>query len=285
MKIAIASGKGGTGKTTIATCLAAALAERGERVTYVDCDAEEPNGHLMLRPDIRHITTVDVAVVAVDEGACTGCGKCCRACQFHALACLNGSVTTFSKLCHSCGACSLVCPADAISEVPLKRGIIRGGHAGDVAFIGGEMSVGEESVTPVIRAVKEAVPEDGISILDAPPGTACAAVETMRGVDRVILVTEPTPFGLNDLRLAVSTARELGLPADVVINRCDVGTRDTLDYCDREGLAVLLEIPNDRGVAEAYSAGELPMSIPWFRENVLLLADIVADRARELAKA
>jgi MinD superfamily P-loop ATPase len=285
MRLAIASGKGGTGKTTVATCLASLLAQAGERVTYVDCDAEEPNGHLILGPKVERIRTVDVNVVAIDTKRCTGCGKCCRACQFHALACVNESVTTFPQLCHSCGACSLVCPADAIVEMPQRRGIVREGHVGDLAFIGGEMSVGEESVTPIIRELKELVPEEGISILDAPPGTACPAVETMRGADRVVLITEPTPFGLNDLKLAADTAKALGIHADVVINRCDIGTGQTLDYCLKEGLEVLMEIPNDRAVAEAYSTGTLPTAtVPGFRETMLVLANRVAAWAKEPPK-
>ena len=234
---------------------------------------------------IGEIRSVDVNVVSVDEKVCTGCGKCCRACQFHALACVGESVTTFPQLCHSCGACALVCPADAIVEIPQRRGIIREGHVGELAFMGGEMSVGEESVTPIIRALKELVPEEGISILDAPPGTACPAVETMRGADKVTLITEPTPFGLNDLRLAADTAKALGLRASVVINRCDIGTRETLDYCREEGLEILLEIPNDRAVAEAYSAGTLPTTaVPGFRETMMILVDRVAEWAREPAR-
>ncbi len=276
MRLVIASGKGGTGKTTVAACLSSLLAQAGENVAYVDCDAEEPNGHLILNPIIENTRVVEVPVVAIDEAKCTGCGKCCRACQFHALACLNDSVTTFPQLCHACGACSLVCPVDAIIEIPRKRGIIREGHDGDLRFIGGEMMVGEESVVPIIRALKAIVPSDGISILDAPPGTACSAVETMRGADRVILVTEPTPFGLHDLKLAVDTARALDLRAGVVINRCDVGTTDTFDYCKKEELEVLLQIPNDRAVAEAYSTGTLPSEVvPGFRETMLVLVDKV----------
>ncbi|HYW69151.1 MAG TPA: ATP-binding protein [bacterium] len=286
MRIAIASGKGGTGKTTIATCLASLLATRGERVTYVDCDAEEPNGHLILQPSISKLHDFEVSVVAIDEEKCTGCGRCSRACQFHALACLNETVTTFPQLCHSCGACSLVCPEDAIVEVLQKRGIIREGHAGPVGFVGGEMSVGEESVTPVIRAVKESIPNDGTSILDAPPGTACPAVEAMRGSDRVLLVTEPTPFGLNDLKLAVATAGALGIPADVVINRCDVGTTETQEYCRDANLDILLEIPNDRAVAEAYSRGILPTAaVPGFRETMLVLVDRMIERIGEPSRA
>jgi MinD superfamily P-loop ATPase len=290
MRLVIASGKGGTGKTTIATSLASLIAEAGGRVAYVDCDAEEPNGHLILHPEAERTTDVRVRSVTVDETKCTGCCRCARACQFHALACVSNTVATFPQLCHACGACTLVCAADAIVEVPRRVGFIREGRVGDLSFVGGEMTVGEESVVPIVRALKVATAgsagnAEEIAILDAPPGTACPAVETMRGADRAILVTEPTPFGMHDLSLAVETVRELGVPAGVVINRCDIGTDDTLEYCRREGLDVLLEIPNSREVASAYAEGTLPTSaVPSFREAMLGLAVEVMSWSGELQR-
>jgi MinD superfamily P-loop ATPase len=290
MRLVIASGKGGTGKTTVGTSLASLLAEGSGRVTYADCDAEEPNGHLILRPDVQNTTDVHVRSVSVDEARCTGCCRCARACQFHALACVSNTVAVFPQLCHACGACALVCPVDAIVEVPRKVGIIREGSVGSLRFLGGEMTVGEESVVPIVRALKTATAAasgttEEIVVLDAPPGTACPAVETMRGADRAILVTEPTPFGMHDLSLAVETVRELGVPASVVINRCDIGTDDTREYCRSEGLDILLEIPNSRDVARAYSEGTLPITaVPAFREIMLGLALEVRNWCGELQR-
>lgn len=274
MKIAVASGKGGTGKTTIAASLASLLAlEQEEPVTYIDCDAEEPNGHLLLHPDIEKTVPVNVPVPCVDAGRCTLCGDCAAACQFHALAVAGGGVVSFSELCHGCGACELTCSVDAIRLVDRAVGEIRVGVAGALNFVEGRMNVGEASTTPIIRALGEFLGE-GVSILDAPPGTACPAVEAMSSADCAVLVTEPTPFGLHDLRLAVDVARQLSLPMGVVVNRCDIGDDRVSAYCRELDINVLLEIPNDRAVARAYSNGQLPwQSVPSFRHAILELAD------------
>jgi len=255
--LAVASGKGGTGKTTIATNLAVTVAAQGGRVCYADCDVEEPNGHIFLKPDITSRTSIGVPVPKVDMSRCTGCGKCGEICQYSAIVCINKKVLTFPELCHGCGGCALVCPEGAISEVPREVGILEEGMADGVGFVHGRLRVGEAMSPPLIREVKRRILEDGVTIVDAPPGTSCPVIEAVKGADYVVLVTEPTPFGLNDLELAVGMVRELGLPMGVVINRSDVGDDRVKDYCERESINVLAEISDDRKVAEAYSRGEM----------------------------
>jgi MinD superfamily P-loop ATPase len=266
MKVAVASGKGGTGKTTVATNLAWVAATCGRSVSYVDCDVEEPNGHLFLAPEWRADQVVTRPVPQVDEARCTHCGKCGEICQFSAIAPLDVTVLVFPELCHGCGGCRLVCPAGAIREVPREIGMLRIGHAEQIRFTSGLLNVGEAMSPPLIRQVKAAAPQADLTLIDAPPGTSCPVIEAVRGVDFVLLVTEPTPFGLNDLRLAVDMTRALGLPMGVVINRADSGDRETRRYARAEGLPVLAEIPDDRRVAEAYSRGELAGKIlPSYR--------------------
>ncbi len=282
MRLAIASGKGGTGKTTVAASLASMLAEAGEHVAYFDCDVEEPNGHVLLAPDIEHTVPVEVPVPLIDSDKCTGCGECAEICRYNALACLAGSVVVFEELCRGCGGCSLVCPAGAVGETERRVGSIAEGRAGALRFLQGRMSIGEARAIPVIRALKQRLPEDGLVILDAPPGTSCPVVETVRGADWVILVTEPTPFGLSDLELAVGMTRELGLPTGVVINRCGIGDSRVQEYCREEGLPVYLEIPNDRAVAEAYARGILPgRAVPGYEEMMRRLLGTVLHLTAE----
>jgi len=270
MIITVASGKGGTGKTTVATNLAVALARNSDRVTYLDCDVEEPNGHIFLKPSIRSRSSVGVPVPEVDAATCTGCGKCGEICQYSAIVCINKKVLTFPELCHGCGGCTLVCPEDAISEVPREVGIIEEGMADGVGFAHGLLRIGEAMSPPLIRAVKRRIPAGGIAIVDAPPGTSCPVIEAVKGADFVLLVTEPTPFGLNDLELAVGMVRELGLPMGVLINRSDVGDARVKKYCERENIDVLLEIPDDRRIAEAYSRGEMAVdAVPHLREPLV----------------
>ncbi|MCD6288809.1 MAG: ATP-binding protein [Candidatus Hydrogenedentes bacterium] len=270
MKIAIASGKGGTGKTTIATNLAVVLARTGETVTYIDCDVEEPNGHLFLKPRIDESRPVNMLVPDVDFAKCTGCGRCGEICQYSAIACIAEQVMTFTELCHSCGGCALVCPENAISEVPLQIGTVETGTAQDgVRFVHGRLDVGKPLSPPVIKAVRKEARPDGVTILDASPGTSCPVIEAVRDVDYLILVTEPTPFGLNDLRLAVEMARRLGLRFGVAINRSTVGDDKVREYCTDEHIELIVEIPDERSIAEAYSRGALAVdAVPEYRADI-----------------
>jgi len=258
VKIVIASGKGGTGKTTLAVNLATALAAEAS-VGLLDCDVEEPNCHLYLRPSFDATEPVTTLIPVVDEQACTGCGLCARACTFHALLALPGFPLLLPELCHSCGVCAYVCPEEAVSEGQREIGVLGSGEVGNLYFRWGRLHVGEARSTPVIRVTKDpaSAPALDTVIIDAPPGVACPAVETMRGTDFALLVTEPTPFGLHDLILAVETARQMGIPCGVVINRMGIGDSRVNDFCGAEGIPILLEIPDDRRIAEACSRGEV----------------------------
>jgi len=257
MKIAIASGKGGTGKTTIATNLAVVASDGGRSVAYVDCDVEEPNGHIFLQPQIIEAHPVTVSIPRIDLRACTGCGACAEICQFNAIVPLGKDVLVFPELCHSCGGCKRVCPAGAILEVPRRIGTRESGRAGSIQFTHGVLRVGEAMSPPLIRAVKAASPDADLTIIDVPPGTSCPVIESIRGSDFVVLVTEPTPFGLHDLRLAVEMVRILNLPCGVIINRAGGAFRQVHEYCGQAGVEILQEVPDDRRIAEAYSRGEL----------------------------
>jgi MinD superfamily P-loop ATPase len=257
MVIAVASGKGGTGKTTVAVNLAVVASARGVPVQLADCDVEEPNCHIFLHPTVLQRGVVYSSVPRVDEARCTGCGRCQEVCHFNAIACLKKRVLVFAELCHGCGACALACPEGAIAEEQKELGVVETGQAGALAFVQGRLRVGEPRSAGLVREVRRRVRADRVAIIDAPPGTACAMVQSVRGVDYVLLVTEPTPFGLSDLEMAVQTLRRLSLPMGVVVNRCDIGDDRVLRYCQDEDLAVLAAIPSDRRVAEAYSAGRV----------------------------
>ena len=276
--IAVASGKGGTGKTTVATNLARVAAIQGLEVSYLDCDVEEPNGHIFLKPEIEMTASVCVPVPVVDEDKCTACGKCREICQYSAIALLGKTVLTFPNLCHGCGGCILVCPTGAITETGREVGVVEEGMADGVRFVHGKLRIGEAMSPPLIRAVKERVPVEGIAIIDSPPGTSCPVIQSVRGADYVLLVTEPTPFGLNDLKLAVEMLRVLNLPFGVVVNRADMGDEAVFDYCGSESIDVLLRIPDDRRIAEAYSRGRLAAeALPEYREVFASLLKGVVD--------
>ena len=268
MKIAIASGKGGTGKTIISTNLAALLAQKGDQVTYVDCDVEEPNGHLFLKPKIDDTVTVGIPTPEIDHETCDFCGKCSEMCYFNALAVLTDKVLVFPELCHGCGGCRLICPQLAIREVAREVGTIDIGIAEGIDYICGKLDVGQLMAVPIIRQIRRMFGEiDGWIILDSPPGTSCPVIETIHGADYVLLVTEPTPFGLNDLKLAVDMVRALNLPHGIIINRAGIGDRKVYDYCEKESIEIVAEIPDDRRIAVEYSKGNLfPQSLPEYNE-------------------
>ncbi len=267
MRIAVSSGKGGTGKTTVATNLAVMASSAGLSVGYLDCDVEEPNGAIFLKPEITDTPPVNVSVPTLDPDKCNGCGKCGEICQYSAVVAMNKKVLLFPELCHGCAGCWLVCPTGAITESHRTTGKLQIGLAGKIHCVTGLLNIGEVMSPPVISAVKGAAPDVDLLILDSPPGTSCPVIESVKDSDFVLLVTEPTPFGLNDLKLAVEMIRALSLPFAVVINRADVGDDQTGRYCEREGIDILAEIPDDREVAEAYSRGEMACeAIPRYRE-------------------
>ena len=280
LKIAVASGKGGTGKTTVAVSLALAARALGQ-AALVDCDVEEPNAHVFLSPEIVKAKPVNIPVPRVDEERCTYCGACAKACRFGALAVIGKKVLFHPELCHGCGLCASVCPVSAITEVPHEIGRIEFGRAKGLYFLQGILNPGEPMATPIIRALKERLPAEGLVVLDAPPGTACPMIETLKGVDYALLVAEPTPFGLHDLKLAVGVARELGLPAGVVISKDGIGTGELDRYLEEEGLPVLLRIPMDRRIAESYAEGRpLVEAFPEWEARFVKLVQRIAKEAR-----
>jgi MinD superfamily P-loop ATPase len=250
--VAIASGKGGTGKTTVAVNLALSLA--GE-VQLLDCDVEAPNAHLFLRPQNQTSEPAGIPVPVVDPERCSGSGACSQLCQYNAIVTLKTGAMVFPELCHGCGGCARVCPSGAIREEIRPIGVVEQGRSDRVRLVQGRLNVGEALAPPLIREVKKHVDGGTVVLVDAPPGTSCPMIAAVHGSDYVILVTEPTPFGLNDLALAVEAVRELGLPCGVVVNRVGVGDDRVHDYCVAEGLEILLEISDDRRIAEAYARG------------------------------
>ena len=265
MILAVASGKGGTGKTSISVNLAKVL---DFPVQLLDCDVEDPNAHLFLHGSLIGEEEVSIAVPKIDATACNACDECVDFCQFNALASFCGAPLVFPELCHGCGGCTLVCSRNAISEESFRIGTVRTLVDGNITLNSGCLDVGVSLASTLVHAVKARL-EDGVTaILDAPPGTACPAVATLRGADYVVLVTEPTPFGLHDLKLAVDTVRELRLPFGVVINRVGIGDDRVQRFCSEASIPLLLEIPDDRRIAEAYSRGELIVeALPEYRAH------------------
>jgi MinD superfamily P-loop ATPase len=269
VKLAVASGKGGTGKTLIAVNLALSLGS----VQLLDCDVEEPNDHLLLRPEVFKEEPVELMVPKILEDKCNYCGDCARFCQFNALFVVGETAMVFPELCHSCGGCSIVCPKDAIREEPRQIGKVYSCKAGEIELVYGELKVGEAMSVPVISAVKDRM-KDEIVILDSSPGSACPVVETVHGSDYCLMVTEPTPFGLHDLKVATDVVKILGIPMGVVVNFAGIGDRGVYEFCEREGVPILMEIPYDRRIAELYSRG-IPFveEMPEWKEKFQALAD------------
>ncbi|MBP7231707.1 MAG: ATP-binding protein [Syntrophaceae bacterium] len=264
MKISVASGKGGTGKTTVSVNLARTMAIP---VQLLDCDVEEPNAHLFLKSNEVKEEIVTIPVPQVNESLCDGCGECSKFCEYHAIVTFGTAPLIFPEMCHGCGGCALVCPPKAISETGRRIGIVETRRSEDITLISGRLDIGVAMAPPLIRAVKKHLQNNGTSILDAPPGTSCPVITSVRDTDMVLLVTEPTPFGLHDLMLAVEMVRELQLPFGVIVNRMGSGDERVQAYCRRESIPILLEIPDDRRIAWHYSRGVLMVdALPEYRE-------------------
>ncbi|AWB10956.1 MinD superfamily P-loop ATPase [Thermodesulfobium acidiphilum] len=267
MTIAIASGKGGTGKTTIATNLAIVASEKYDSVTLLDCDVEEPNSHIFINGKKIKEEVVNVRIPEVDESLCTECGACSNFCQYNAIVSLKGKPVVFKEMCHSCGGCTLVCQPKAIHEVDHRIGLINFYKSGKINLIEGLLDIGSPLSPPLIGAVKGYESKDTLNIIDAPPGTSCPVIEAIRDADYLILVTEPTPFGLNDLILAVEVSRKLNKKFSVAINRVGSGDDRVHKYCKKENIPIILEIPDDRRIAELYSNGKIILeNLPEYKK-------------------
>jgi len=275
--LSIASGKGGTGKTTVAVNLARSLG----RVQLLDCDVEAPNDHLLIHPKEVGSRPVHIMVPRVLEERCDYCGKCSEFCNFNAIFVAQGKILIFSELCHSCGGCSKVCPRKAIVEEEKEVGRVRWGRSGDIELVWGELKVSEPVPGPVIEAVKDRMQRGETVIIDAAPGASCPVVDAVYGSDFCLLVTEPTPFGLHDLKMIVEVIKIMGIPVGVVVNRAGIGDRGVYDYCEGEGIPILLEIPFDRRIAELYSRG-VPFveEMPEWRERFLSLFEKIREEVR-----
>ena len=279
MIISVASGKGGTGKTTVATNLAWSV---GADVRLLDCDVEQPNAHLFIHPVFDRTQIVTTPVPEIDVQKCTGCGECGDLCEFNAITLVGDSVLVFEELCHSCGGCMAVCPEKAITEKGRELGFLESGHSNGIKFVHGKLRIGEAMSPPLIKAVLAYTDPAGINIVDAPPGTSCPVIETMKPADFVLLVTEPTPFGLYDLKLAVEAVKMMDIPCGLVVNRADAGDRKLYDYASEENMPVLMEIPFDRRIAEAYARGDMMVEVdPEWRDKFLDLyarIEVILDR-------
>jgi len=273
MKIAIASGKGGTGKTTIATAFAQALSNANNSVSLLDCDVEAPNSHIFIQPELDQFEDVNLLIPSVDPEACTGCGKCAEVCQFHAIVVIGGQTLVFPEMCHGCGSCTLVCPEKAITEIPNNLGILEGGLSQEgIRFGHGILNIGEPMAVPVISKLKkwQNLMDAEVVLIDSPPGASCPVVESLRGADYIILVTEPTPFGLHDLRQAYKVTQVLGIPAGVIINRAGIGDRGVEQYCEEVGLQILMQIPLEREIGQGIAQGKSLLEIKPEYENRFL---------------
>jgi MinD superfamily P-loop ATPase len=278
MIVAVASGKGGTGKTSVAVNMALSVGN----VQLLDCDVEEPNAYIFLKPKIDKIQEVTVSVPVINEQVCNRCGKCAAFCQYNALFVAANEVMVFPDLCHSCGGCTIVCPAEAISEEPHRIGTLKRGSTGDIEVVYGELDVQKPMAVPIITEVKRHINKDKDVILDSPPGTSCPVIQTVKDSDFCVLVTEPTPFGLHDLTIIVQVLETMNIPFGVVVNRAGEGDRNVYEFCREKNIPVLLEIPYDKRIAELYSQGT-PFSreMPEWKEKFQNLFKTVKELAKK----
>ncbi|MGD8450947.1 MAG: ATP-binding protein [Phycisphaerae bacterium] len=279
MQVAIASGKGGTGKTTVAANLAVLLARRGQHVQLLDADVEEPNSHLLLHPEITRRVPVTVQIPELIPGRCTRCGACASVCQYGAIMCPDGFPMIFRELCHSCGGCALVCIERAIEEHPHEVGQLEFGDVNGLSFGLGRLNVGEARAVPVIDALRDHAATDGLVLIDAPPGASCPVMAAVKGCDFVCLVAESTPFGLHDLDLTVALARELKLPIGVIANRVGMGDDRVQDYCRERQIPILGEIPDDCRLAAAHAEGHLALdAVPDLEQPFAVVAEAILQQ-------
>jgi len=273
--ISIASGKGGTGKTTVAASLAYVIPDS----VYIDCDVEEPNGHLLLKPDFFPEENADKLLPKIDYYKCTFCGKCVEVCEFNALINLKFEIVLFEEMCHSCGACKYFCPEKAITETAKEMGIIRSGITPEnILFADAVLKIGEVSAAPLIKKVKSKIQKDKVNIIDSPPGTSCSMVEAVSDSDYCILVTESTPFGLNDLKLAIDVLKTIDTPFGVVINKYEESFTELQSYLEENRITTFLKIPFDRKIAETYSEGILPLKkIDWLKDDFIYLFEKIKE--------
>jgi MinD superfamily P-loop ATPase len=272
--VTVASGKGGTGKTTVAVNMALSL----DNVQVLDCDVEEPNAHILLQPSITKNNIVSTKYPVISEELCNLCGNCAKFCAFNALFVAPNTAMVFPQLCHSCGGCLLVCLQKAITEKERRIGVIKKGKAKGVEIVYGELDVGEAMAVPLIREIKKEIKKDKNVIIDAPPGTACSLVASVHKTDYCILVTEPTPFGLHDLKISVQVLKDLKIPMGVIINRSGLGDKKVYRYCEKERIPLLMEIPFKKRIAELYSNGiPFVIEMPEWKEKFIELHQKIKD--------
>lgn len=272
MNIAVLSGKGGTGKTTIATNLALLL-----EANYVDCDVEEPNGFIFLEPEDIKSRDVEVEIPKIDQEKCILCGDCIEACKFNALAKTKNKIILFDKLCHSCGACGLACPTKAIEYTKRAIGKIEEGKRGNISLKRGIMNIGEPMAVPILKELLKELSEEGINILDSPPGTSCNVVNVLHYAHRALLVTEPTAFGLHDLKMAVELVKRLNIPFGLIINKYDENNPYLKEYMEEENIELIGKIPFRREIAENYSKGQTLIHVEEYRGYFQQIIDNIEE--------